>query len=249
MGKVTDYREADRAGGAKPIAILCDRNSLFREAVVKLLGKQVLVVATTSMAQELPALILQHKPQLVLLELDLYFGPQVSLGSFDSGQLSVFLRSLLDCDSKPQLIGLACSYHATLYFHRLKDILSALCFKPGIIEELPVALAAVLSGEGYCSSVIEELLEQKCRHEFLTDCEFQILLRISLSDEVIASELSLPQAQVADAVVSLCGKLAVASRPHACLWALAQGYKLLPVMNLLAEEEEAEAVAKRIIGG
>jgi len=200
--------------------VVADDHPLVRSGVRSTLSRSddVKVVGEAQSSSETLALILEHKPDLLILDIE--------MPGIPAEELTVQAREIV-----PELKILILTAHEDeASIRRLMKVkISAYMLKDEAPENLLQAVRAIGQGAAWFSqSVAHKLMslhDPQNDLPNLTARERQILTQIALGhdNQTIASELSLAEQTVRNYASSIYEKIGVSSRVEAVVWARDRG--------------------------
>lgn len=182
---------ARRSKSDKKTVIVVDDHNLVRDAIVQMINSQkdLYVVAATGDGEELMGLINEHKPDLVLLDIELPTRSGLTVAR------DMFIRY-----PKQKLIFMTMHKHEEYALRGLRVGASGYVLKTSEGQELLEAIRAVIAGETYITRDISDRIARhvarnsgKQAYAQLSDREFQVLrgLAIGKSCKELSDEFDL----------------------------------------------------------
>lgn len=233
--------EPPREGRHK--AIVCDRKQLIRDGWKAMLRPVADVIDETGDGKAAMAMIESERPDLIVLDVDLDRINGLEVCKWMANEF----RSVVATDS----------HNATKYFHQLIRFgVVAIVLKKSGPAALMDAFRLGVRSAPFIDPKIAPLLQQRptMSSTTLTDRDHEVLIRLSLQNEEIASELDMKPSTVEKFVEAILAKLEVSTRTAATLKAQQLGYIPLPVVlrprtqdGLTEEDVEAERHARQAI--
>jgi len=203
--------------------VIIDNHPLFRQGIRQLLALEpsLTVVAEASSGEEGLQLVLQHQPDLVLLDLNMKgLGGLKTLEAIKNQRPEIMVVILTVSDAANDLVG---TIRAGANGYLLKDM------EP---EELLLCIKDAMSGKTVISAALTSQLANALYQESsaknrsvkeLTEREMQILdgLADGKSNKLIARDLDITEGTVKVHVKNLLQKLHFHSRVEAAIWVVA----------------------------
>ncbi len=203
--------------------VIIDNHPLFRQGIRQLLALEssLTVVAEASSGEEGLQLVLQHQPDLVLLDLNMKgLGGLKTLEAIKNQRPEIMVVILTVSDAANDLVG---TIRAGANGYLLKDM------EP---EELLLCIKDAMSGKTVISAALTSQLANALYQESsaknrsvkeLTEREMQILdgLAEGKSNKLIARDLDITEGTVKVHVKNLLQKLHFHSRVEAAIWVVA----------------------------
>ena len=203
--------------------VIIDNHPLFRQGIRQLLALEssLTVVAEASSGEEGLQLVLQHQPDLVLLDLNMKgLGGLKTLEAIKNQRPEIMVVILTVSDAANDLVG---TIRAGANGYLLKDM------EP---EELLLCIKDAMSGKTVISAALTSQLANALYQESsaknrsvkeLTEREMQILdgLAEGKSTKLIARDLDITEGTVKVHVKNLLQKLHFHSRVEAAIWVVA----------------------------
>ncbi|PCJ51122.1 MAG: two-component system response regulator NarL [Gammaproteobacteria bacterium] len=204
----------------KATLILVDDHPMLRKGVAQLISLEnnLTVVAEASSGDEGISLILKHKPDLVLLDLNMKGLSGIdTLIALKRAEVTAKVIIFSVSDSQSDVIQ-ALKFGADGYL--LKD-----CEPEELIDKINRALSGELVLSGPLAQVVARSLQagkEKNPIDRLTQREYEILRAIagSNSNKMIAHKLGITEGTVKVHVKNLLRKLQLKSRVEAAVWAV-----------------------------
>jgi DNA-binding NarL/FixJ family response regulator len=216
-------------GADRPVVrvVICDDHELFRRGLAMVLGDEqgVEVVGVAAGGAEAVALVAEHEPDVVLLDVRMPGTDGIAAArAIVAGSESVRVLMLTVSDAEEDLYE---SVKAGAHGYLLKDVGT---------DELLGAIRAVVAGQGLISppmaakllaefNTLARAAEARASGPQLTDREVEVLalLARSLPNRAIAEELGIAENTVKNHVRSILEKLGMRSRVEVVVHALREG--------------------------
>jgi two-component system nitrate/nitrite response regulator NarL len=207
--------------------ITIDDHPLFRKGLADLIGMEasLILIAEAANGEQGIALVQQHQPELVLLDLNMKGMDGIAT-----------LREIKRQNPDVRVIMLTVSDHEEDVLAALRAGADGYLLKDMEPEDTLTALRQAAAGRLVISERLTELLAYALRHEGhqpadadqagLTEREQQILAQLSqgLSNKMIARKLDITEGTVKVHVKHLLKKLKLRSRVEAAVWAVNQAH-------------------------
>lgn len=216
--------EATSQAVFKPRTVICERHELIRFGLKRLVAEVVEIIGEAADGLSATEVIGRLKPDFVMLDID--------LDGLDGAEVC---RSIANDLPNSRILVLTDSYHATKHYNQLvRAGAHGFCLKSSGPRTLYEAIKAVTTGNSYCDSKLEKLVEQEPPPTMpvhnLTDREIQVLIRLEMKNKDIAEELEMNPRAVEKHIDYILQKLKVPNRTAATLKAQQYGFELLPKM-------------------
>lgn len=199
-----------------PTILITDDHAVVREGLAAMIGRraEMQVVAEASNGVQAVELALQHKPDILLMDLRM---PQ--MGGVEA------IRTIRAAWPEARVIVLTTFDGDEDIFRALQAGAKGYLLKDTPREELLEAIRAVYAGRKHIPSEVAAKLADRLTSETLTEREREVLQLIvaGQSNKEIGASLNISEGTVKVHVNSLLGKLGVSDRTQAVTEALRRG--------------------------